>query len=198
MYSQREEQPAILAACAKAKRPRVLDIGAWHATDKSNSRALIEAGWNAVLIEPSPGPLRGLVEAYGYNSPYHMQVEIVAAAASCENGLVELQITDDAVSTPSPTSTWVDKGGYFGTLFVPALTIDDILNRFGEFDCVSIDTEGTSVDLFHRLIARDMYPACIVVEHDGRYIEAVQAARARHYRPVYESQENLVFALVDV
>ncbi len=195
MYSQREEQPAILAACEKAKRPRVLDIGAWHATDKSNSRALIEAGWNAVLIEPSPGPLRGLVEAYGYDSPYHDQVEVVAAAASCENGLVKLQITDDAVSSGAPSEQWRRDGGFFGTLLVPMLTIDDILNRFGEFDCVSIDTEGTSVDLFHRLIARDMYPACIVVEHDKRYIEAVKAARARHYRPVYESEENIVFAL---
>ncbi len=198
MYSQREEQPAILAACAKAKRHRVLDIGANHPTDKSNSRALIEAGWSAVLIEPSPGPLRSLVEGYGYKSPYHDQVEVVGAAAGCENGLVKLQITDDAVSSEAPSEQWRRDGGFFGTLLVPMLTIDDILNRFGEFDCVSIDTEGTSVDLFHRLIARDMYPACIVVEHDKRYIEAVKAARARHYSPVYESEENLVFALCDV
>ena len=195
MYSQRDEEQYILAACAKAKRRRVLDIGAWHPTDKSNSRALIEQGWGGVLIEPSPGPLRKLVEAYGKVS----NIDIVSAAVSCESGMVRINITDDAVSTSDPDKAeeWRKNGGYIGYLTVPTLTITDILNRWPPFDFVSIDTEGSSVDLLHRLLATEMYPACICVEHDNRIVEAMQAARARHYRPVYESTENLVFALGD-
>lgn len=195
-YSQRNEEEHILAACAHAKRRRLLDIGAWHATDKSNSRALIEQGWDAVLIEPSPGPLRGLVAEYS-NSAY--DVQIVGAAIGCEPGLFEMMITDDAVSTSDHTrgEEWARHTEFIGTLIVPTLTLFDILNRFGDFDFVSIDTEGSSIDLLHVLLATEMMPACICVEHDNRIVEAMQAARARHYRPVYESTENIVFALGD-
>lgn len=55
---------------------RLLEIGAFDAFAMSNSRALIELGWSAVLFEPSPGPLRALVKEYG-NNP---KVEVVAAA----------------------------------------------------------------------------------------------------------------------
>ena len=192
-YSQRDEEQHILAACANAKRKRLLDIGAWHATDKSNSRALIEQGWHAVLIEPSPGPLRGLVEEYGNSC----DVQVVGAAVGCEAGMIPMRITDDAVSTSDPqkAAEWARHTKFIGSLVVPTFTLDQIFMRFGDFEFVSIDTEGSSVDLLHVLLSLPMFPACICVEHDGRIVEAMQAARALHYRPVYESTENLVFAL---
>jgi len=60
---------------------------------------------------------------------------------------------------------------------------------------VSIDTEGTSVDLLHVLLATEMFPRCICVEHDGRAVEAQMAAQKRGYKQVYASAENLVFSL---
>ncbi len=193
-YSQNDEEIHIMKACSAimaAGRRRFLDIGAYHPTDKSNTRALYESGWTGVLIEPSPMCVRNLVREYGNKEG----MTVICAAVSLDSQFVKLNITDDGLSTETISEAWRDKGGYFGHMFIHSMTIADILNRCGAFDFVSIDTEGTSIDLFQALLATEMFPQCICVEHDGRVIEAMQAARARGYHSVYESAENLVFSL---
>ncbi len=197
-YTQRDEQRYILEACKDAPRRRLLDIGAWHPTDKSNSRALIEQGWDAVLIEPSPGPVRSLVQGYkDWNSPVEggQKIIVLCAAVGLEAGIVTLQITDDAVSTAHVTDQWRESGGYLGAMTISVVTLKQIFDWYGDFDFVSIDTEGTSVDLFKQLLSFEMFPRCIVVEHDSRFVELSQAAQARGYSMVYESEENRVYAL---
>lgn len=188
MHTQRGEEPHILKACEGIERGRFLDIGAWNAIDKSNTRALFELGWGGVSIEPSPGPVRELVREYGDGD----RVEVVSAAVGMDSGIFPIRVTDDAVSG-NTGHAWREKGGFYGTLLVPHFTIKQILDRFGRFDMVSIDTEGSSVDLLKVLLATEMFPACIVVEHDDRIAEAARAAQDRHYRAVHISEENLVF-----
>ena len=194
MYSQRDEEKYILEACKDSTNRRLLDVGAWDPKTFSNSRALIESGWGGVLVEFSPVPLRHLVEEYRQRA----DVEILAAAVAVEAGLLPMHITDDAVSAPSGSEQmkrWAKDGNYIGRMLVPAVTLLDILSGFEPFDFVNIDTEGTSVDLLKVLLATEMFPRCICFEHDGRYIEAMQAARARQYHSVYESEENVVLCL---
>jgi hypothetical protein len=67
-YSQYGEDLIILDAFAGSQyledEPGTfLDIGAWHPTIFSNTRALIERGWAGVIIEPSPGPFINLMRA---------------------------------------------------------------------------------------------------------------------------------------
>lgn len=192
MHSQREEEKYILEACANAPRRRLLDIGAFHPTCFSNSRALIEDGWDAVLVEPSPGPVRNLVQEYGSIGNIN-SITVLCAAVGLESGIVTLQITDDAVSTQEVTEAWRERGGYLGAMTISQVTLKQIFDWYGDFDFVSIDTEGTSVDLLKALLAFEMYPACVCVEHDGRIVEASMAAQERGYRVAYTSEENLVF-----
>lgn len=200
MYSQNEEEKYILESCAEAKRKRLLDIGAWDPKDKSNSRALIEAGWNALLIEPSPGPIRNLVIEYGghgANADMFTRVKVLCGAVALEAGIIDMAITDDAVSTTEKgnAEVWRERGGYLGSMQIYAFTFQNIIDRYGDFDFVNIDTEGTSVDLLKVVLATEMFPRCICVEHDGRTTEAMMAAQARGYRMTYASGENLVFSL---
>lgn len=196
MYSQSDEEKYVLEACKSMgwdheHAPcRFLDIGAWHATDKSNTRALYELGWGGVVIEPSPGPLRGLIQAYS-QYPRESRVKVVACAVGVESSLREIRVTDDAVSG-SEDSRWDLAGGFYGELYVPFLTVRQIVGQFGGFQMVSIDTEGTSVDVFKDLLAIGMDPRCIVVEHDQRFQELLMAGQAYGYRPVYTSAENVV------
>lgn len=195
-YTQRDEEQFIIKATANVppEDQRLLDIGAWHPIEKSNSRALIEAGWRAVLVEPSPMAVRALVQEYGFQDG----ISVMSAAVTVEQGSwVRLCISDDAVSSTEPTNIeqWKGRANYLGYMTVPGVTIADILNRSGKFSFVSIDTEGTSIDLFKQLIATEMFPPCIVVEHDGREGEAIDAAQARGYKLLYRSAENLVFGL---
>ena len=190
-YSQGGEQAAILSAC-EGITGAFLDIGAFCATSLSNTRALYELGWGGVMIDPSPGPIKGLLQEYG-NDP---RVKVVCAAVGLDRHIVKFRITDDAVSTSEAGNeeTWKTRGGFYGSLWVPEITLAEIINQFGGFDFVNIDTEGTSVDLFAVLMATEMLPRCVCVEHDGRMIEVMRIANGRGYKMVLATGENAVFS----
>ena len=192
MYSQNDEERYILEAVKDSSRKHLLDIGAWDPKDKSNSRALIEQGWRAVLIEPSPGPLKSLLAEYGYNPA----VQIVAAAVAMEQLLADFEMSDDAISSDQAkhVALWRQHTKYLGRMKVWTMTPNQIFDIFGAFDFISIDAEGSSVDILKAVLKSEMYPACICVEHDDRIVEACQAAAERGYKMTYASGENLVFA----
>lgn len=139
-YSQYTEQAAILGAFGfdaeghghGPDKPdcRFLDIGAWHPTIFSNTRALIELGWSGVIIEPSPGPFINLMRAClkcGDVPPeVHVEVDgrmpippmvcakcggprygdserltLILAGVGLEPGFTRMQATHDALSTSS-------------------------------------------------------------------------------------------------
>jgi hypothetical protein len=201
-YSQSGEQKYILKALGYSQREgemmigppsgRLLDIGAWNAKTFSNSRALIELGWSAVLFEPSPGPLRGLVEEYGSNPrvevvglPVETTVETIKLVNSGK--LMKLRITDDALSADVRNEQHFDKWkgyGFFGTLSTTPVSLSFVLGTMGPFDFVSIDTEGTSVDLFVELAHCPGRPRCVCVEHEERWDELREAAEIGHYKLV--------------
>lgn len=190
MYSQNEEEKYIIAAC---QRPdgRLLDIGAWDPKTFSNSRALIECGWSAVLIEPSPKPLERLLREYA-NTP---KVTVVSAAVTVERDWRTMQVSEDAVSTTeeSTAAVWRERGAYYGQMEMPTVALGEVISHFGAFNFVNIDAEGTSATLFFALLATEMFPQCICVEHDGRHVEIGQAASQRGYVQTYVSGENCVF-----
>lgn len=216
-FSQFGEQPFILANTPL--KGKFLDIGAWHPTIFSNTRALFDQGWSGVLIEPSPGPFLNLVRAcsncgdvplelYGERKErlcekcgsnrygYDPRIVLICAAVGLDTGLVKLHITDDALSTSDEESysKWEDKGGFFGTYYVPQITLEDIISQFGPFDFVNIDSEGTSVDILYRLLKNPMLPKCICVEHNERMIEIAPWAEAAGYKIVHLNGTNLVLA----
>ena len=197
-YSQYDEQRYILAAFGwdqdghghgpdKADC-RFLDVGSYHPTEKSNTRALYEMGWSGVMIEPSPGPMHALLKEYG-NDP---RITLIQAAVSpTGGGLLDMAITDDAVSSGSVEvqKTWAKEGGYFGRLLVPTVTPHDIATQFGGFEFVNIDAEGISVDLFC-VMAKNLgwRPKCWCVETDNRDAELAAIAKAAGYKSVNDAQ----------
>lgn len=191
-YSQCGEQAAILAAFNGATETigRALDIGAWNAKTFSNTRALYELGWSLTMIEPSPAPMLGLLEEYGESE----RVTLVQACMGIEPGLVDLHVSDDAVSTSDGATfeKWKAHAKFMGRMMVPVLTWEDISNRFGGFDMVSIDAEGQSSDLFLRMLHLGIFPHCVVVEHDERTTELLSAATPHHYKATFVNQTNLV------
>lgn len=197
MYSQGQEETAILEACKNIRNGaapgRLLDIGAWNAKTFSNSRALIELGWGALLIEPSPGPMLGLLEEYGNAQP-ELPVTLMQAAVGIEPGFVEMHITEDAVSTSNAAvfEQWKGTAKYRGNLLIPVITLEQIMNQFGGFDFWSIDAEGLSGDLFQRMLALGYYPHCVCVELDGRMSELCSAATRHGYKVTFSNETNMV------
>lgn len=190
MYSQNDEEAVIERWTPTTGR--FLDIGAWRARELSNTRALYERGWSGVMVEPSPGPMRALVDEYGADP----QINLVSAAVGPERGLLQLTVTDLPVSTAYPEihEVWKTEGEYIGKLWVPVYTVEDLINQFGPFDFVSIDAEGGSVDIFRRVVTNPMHAICICVEHDGRSQECLQIAQEAGYSRFHQTSENLVFS----
>jgi FkbM family methyltransferase len=199
-YSQYGEQKYILQALgyspdvigiSQERCGRLLEIGAFDPFAMSNSRALIELGWSAVMFEPSPGPLKSLVKEYGDNQ----RVEVVGLPVSVSGGFMEMRITDDAVTSDAGNVAHLKKWdgyGFYGTMTTMAVMVDEIVEHWGgQFDFVSIDTEGTSVDIFDRLVkVFQPLPRCVVVEHDSRWCELRKAAEAGGYRLMHDPKEN--------
>lgn len=188
-YSQGEEQQHILEHCPASGR--FLDIGAWNARNLSNTRALYERGWSGVLVEPSPEPFIGLLKEYGEDE----RIDLVLGAVGKDVSMTRFHASADALTTSSPQNfeKWRGVGGFYGRFWVQTVEIGFLVRNFGPFDFVSIDTEGSSVEIFRDLL-ECAAPQCICVEHDFRNVETLEMAKAKGYREVYFSGENQVFA----
>ena len=189
-YSQDGEQQHILAACPE-EHGRFLDVGAWHPTEKSNTRALFDRGWDGVMVEPSPVPFANLVQEYG---PVPRRVTLINKAAGLQPGTLHFWITDDAVSTSDPAiyKKWKVAAKYVGELDVPVITLEQLYDNYGPFNFVSLDTEGTSVALFKRLMEMGQRPRCICLEYDELLREARARAEASGYNIVQQNGTNIV------
>jgi FkbM family methyltransferase len=188
-YSQGEEQQHILEHCAGTGR--FLDIGAWNAKNLSNTRALYERGWSGVLVEPSPEPFMGLLREYGNDE----RIDLILGAVGKDVSLLRFHASADALTTSSPQNfeKWRDIADFYGRFWVHTLEIGFLVRNFGPFDFVSIDTEGSSVEIFHDLL-ECAAPKVVCVEHDFRNVETLEMAKAKGYREIYFSGENQVFA----
>lgn len=193
MYSQYGEDDYVLEIVKDCTSTKLLEIGAWHPTDKSNSRALIERGWSAVLIEPSPGPMLNLLNEYAGNE----RVRLIQAAVGVEGGLLDLMVTDDAVSTADREQykEWAKITQFRGALTVPCISVADLFTKvLGDgYEFVSIDAEGMSVPIFGEMCRLGPRPRAVVVEHDSRFVEVSQIAEAANYRLVHENGTNRVY-----
>jgi len=182
----------------------VLDIGAWGVKDFSNSRLFIESGWDAVLVEFSPCPVDALVREYGYND----RVQVIQAAITADEQHVQrFEITQDALSSNKPEvlNQWRDmasdgtvgsnRGGYYGRLWVPTLSVMDLLNQFfgdRKPDFASVDTEGSSVEVALALMATDWRPRVVCVEYDQQLPYLLERAQEWQYKAVHTNSTNVI------
>jgi FkbM family methyltransferase len=182
-YSQYGEQVHILEILKDIQPGRFLEIGAWDPKQFSNTRALYELGWSGVMVEPSPGPMRKLAAEYGRDP----RIELVQAAVVTRDigKLVRLEISDDAFSTTEEENSqiWAEKGGFFAKIWVPSISVKSLLKNGWEPDFVSIDTEGTSGEVFAELVQL-CRPRCICVEHDGNVQVLSVIAQHRGYQVI--------------
>lgn len=199
-YTQKPDEERFILECCSEPTGRLLEIGAWNPRTFSNSRALIERGWEAVLVEPSPMPMHELVKEYG-NDP---KITLVCAALGMQQAkqLVAMHVSQDAMTTCDENTfrKWSEEGtnpsvgGYYGSFFIPSITFADIFLRFGGgFDFVSIDAEGISVELLKNLLYETpVRPHCICFEHDNRFAESFAFIQGAGYHMVYENDCNRI------
>ena len=197
-YSQNGEEAVILEYFSGRTSPgRFLDVGAYTGVELSNTRALAELGWSGVLLEPSPNNFTALQRNYAGRSGF----DLLSVGLGIERKLVRFHDCTDAVSTTEEENRklWAEKGGVtFAPIWIHTIRWRDLFEMFpGPFDFVTIDTEGTSVDLFYDFAIEAARPAMICVEHDGEPNAKAMTRYARpfQYSELYYDGNNLILGL---
>lgn len=190
-YSQNNEQEIILNYFGSEKG-RFVEIGAYDPFVFSNTRALFENGWDGVYIEANEKHLNKFKGIY-QNNP---EIECIYGALSVTADPIEFWQTDDAVSTTllSHKLKWEKSGVPFTKTTVPAFTIDELVQKTAGFDFLTLDTEGTSFELFS-FMPDDYLQSLrlICIEHDSRMKEINHRLSGLGFKHLYTSGENLIY-----
>lgn len=203
-HSQNDEE-AIIARYFSAHPPkhqrRLLDIGAWDGVNMSNSRALVEQGWDAVLVEAAAGPCVELMKnCRGFNRVRIVQALIVGQSTPMHHSrLTVLQHTRDAVSTTDPNvyAAWRPVVKDYFPIMVPTIRLSELLETFaGPFDLVTLDTEGETFSIFCDLVDRAEV-SLLVVEHSAggfSHLDQIRSiALSKGLVEISVNQENVIF-----
>ena len=180
-------------AVKKLDGPRtVFDIGAHDGKTNSNSLALIEMGWSAVLIEPSPSCFLKLLDRHAGNP----KVTLINAAIGLDKMMVKFyEFVDDQCGTTvrANAEKWTSPERKCREYWISQVTIPELLNQVGGCaDVLSIDTEGTAFDILGKCPITSWNPTVIVVEHDLRAYEMAAWAERMKYDIHGLNAENLV------
>jgi hypothetical protein len=197
-YSQNNEEAVLLDHFGDKSDGTFLEIGAFHPTRFSNTRALIERGWSGVMVEMSPYALVDLIEAYKDNP----RIRIVAGAVTI-NAQPPAEawldaITEGAISTTESWHRvkWTAHLEACGRKHVPftaaTISLAELCHLLPtQIDLVSIDTEGTSAALALAFPYDQFNVRAAVIEHDGN--RDVARLTRFGFRDAATNSENIVF-----
>lgn len=207
MYSQNNEEK-IIADFFGDFKGRVLDIGANDGKTYSNSLKLIENGWAAVLVEPSPTCVEKIRTLHADNK----NVNVLQVAVGSETGEAifhesgRLNVPELPSENISLVSTlvegekkrWEPLKMDWTKYPVKVFNWKDLLKEFNltedDFDFISIDAEGVDLEILKQINLSRVKLICVeyntdqsvkreILEHTGKYgMDKI----------IYETGENLI------
>lgn len=201
-YSQNDEEKKILEYFGDFKGT-LLDIGANDGQTFSNSLALIERGWSAVLVEPTEAAFDKLSELHAYN----VEVILVKCAIGETNSKVKLYASGHHLKDKSDiallssvkeseTERWKRAGVEFKEEEVDLVTFAALQASVGftTYDFITIDCEGLDLEVLRQIDLT--YTALVCVEHNGQ--EPTKQGIIEYCRQfdldkiIYVSGENII------
>ena len=197
MYSQNNEEQTILNYFEGKPAGTFLDIGAYHPTKLSNTRALFERGFKGVYVEPSPSLHQAFLDEIK-DDPLMQLVTECLGEHCCE---VEFHDSGDwAVSTTDPgwVEKWKNTGATFNRIKVNMITVAALLEKsvHKTFDFISLDTENTVKVILPLLDLNALKTSLICVEHNGQDYEFFDGLlQAQGFAEIEGSRtgENLIY-----
>lgn len=194
-YSQNKEQDYIVNYFA-GFTGKLLDIGANDGKTFSNSLALIELGWEAVLVEPSPSAFEKLTKLHEDNL-WVMRYNI---AIGTKRGTTYLHDMGEHIgngdSSLLATTIASEKDRWVGTEFkkvtVNVIPYADIADNY---DFITIDAEGMDLEILKQIDLSNIKMVCIEWNNDLTMEAAIRAVMPERFKEIYRSLENLIYAI---
>lgn len=187
IYSQRDEEPVILANTPQ--NGRFLDCGAYDLIIFSNTRALIERGWSGVFVEPSSGPFTGMVQ----NAKGCERITLVNAAVTPHyDGLMKFYHSHDAIATSDEKHAEKWKAANYTPIWVAGVSVMKLIEKFGPFDFINVDTEGTSYEILKAIYLDAAGCNLVCVEKDESKAVMEEYLNSVGFKVIHETAENLI------
>lgn len=193
-YSQNDEQLYIETYFKDYPNGKFMDIGAYDVFKFSNVRALYEKNWKGILVEPSPENFKSIADHYKDDK----EIVVLNCAVGVTGGEIDFYSCEDAVSTSDidHKNKWEAAGVPYTKIKVMQVNVIDFMNQYcKDIDFLSIDTEGTNIQLFRQIpdfVFEQIKMICI--EHDLHY-EEIQARLNRFgFSVVHLNAENIILA----
>jgi len=193
MYSQNNEEEIVLNYF-NDNVGTFLDLGAYNGIDLSNTRALVEKGWQGVLVEPHPQIFRKLEE----NCKEFKGVHLFECAIGEQDGTFELNANDTYYSTLKESEIERWKSEYkFSKTTCSVLTFKKLLDLsiIKTFDFISIDCEGVDYEILTQINLDEVCCKMICIETNGvetqKYINYISNFG---FNVVAINAENLIMA----
>ena len=199
MYSQNGEDDVILELVCSylPTNSTFIDVGAYDGCTRSNTLALVERGWGGILVEPSPVPFQRLTELHGSNP----KLTLVNAVLGPTNSWVNFWPSEDGVSTTVEAhyQKWKENGGYGDPITALQLSFSGLWMlhpvQFAYTRVLSIDTEGSSVDVLETFPFNRVTPTVVCVEYDDAKQRVLDLLKPFGYTLKTLNAENMVLAL---
>ncbi len=208
MYTQNNEEQIIMNYF-NGNKGQLLDIGANDGITLSNSRAMVEEGWKALLLEPSPKAYARLEEnCKGFVNvvPYNFGISNKSGTVEFwESGAFNHSGPDVALLScidPKEKERWGTTVS-FEAIQARMLTFADFITGLKDrgqpidFHFISIDAEGMDWEILKQIDLRAHNCQCFCIEHNS---VADMIDKCRSYAQFYSMKEigfnpeNLIFA----
>ncbi len=180
-----------------------LSIGENDGETFSNVRALALRKWSGAMVEPAPIPLEKLRKLYNGHKGFY----IYPYAISTSNGKDTLQVSGSLcsasdsglVSTFHPQEMARFKGTTpYTPTEVKIFRWRTFYNRLTikTFDFISIDAEGSDLDILQQMDLNELKTKCICLEWNGKseLKQAYEVYLPEVFKLIYTSGENLIYA----
>lgn len=197
MYSQNNEEQVILDYF-KDFSGSLLDIGANDGVTFSNSLALIERGWNASLVEPSPSAFSKLSQLHSDNSKVKLyQFAIGATTQDVVLHVNDPHIPNDDSLLATTKASEMNRWGSlkFNETKVEQFTFNDAFEG-QKFDFITIDAEGVDLEVLQQINLVEVGCKLVCVEHNGNKVEEYRDYCAKYgMKEIAINAENIIMAL---
>ena len=196
-YTQNKEQEYILEYF-KDFKGTLLSVGENDGKTFSNALALIENGWHAVLVEPSPSTFDKLLKLHKDND----KVSCLNVAIGDTTGKMKFYESGHHLKDKSDyallstldvneTLKWKKCGIEFKEIEVDVITMSEIS---AQFDFVTIDAEGLDIEILKQIDLTHTKLLCIewnsIVANKLEILE--YCSQFRMNKIIYQSGENLL------
>ena len=174
---------------------RFLDIGAYDGKTFSNTEALVQGGWEGVMVEASPQCFVLLQSGYRANP----DVKCVCCAMGTSVGLTLFYDSAGAVASlhKSHMEKWAADQKDFMEIYVPIIRPNDLLRTLpGPYHFISLDIEGSSIDvlaLFPDFQELGTELICVEVMGSAETQRAHHIMRNWGYKPWQSTEENWLY-----